>query len=171
MTDATRDPLALHRNALVIDSLVYHADGWADHLRAGAIDAINVTACHFECDFEQACQEVARWRERLAQPDSAWMGIETVADFDKAKAAGKIGAILGWQNTRPIADRIDRLYLFYKLGLRIMQLTYNYRNMIGDGCLEHSDCDDGDHCTIDRCDGNCGCTHHGTGDPAARSLP
>jgi membrane dipeptidase len=132
MTDAQQ----LQRDALVIDSLVYHADGWLDHLRTGGIDAINVTACHFECDFEQACSEVARWQERFADTDSGWMPIETVADFDKAKAAGKIGAILGWQNTRPIADRIDRLYFFYKLGLRIMQLTYNYRNMIGDGCLE-----------------------------------
>ncbi|HKK30470.1 MAG TPA: membrane dipeptidase, partial [Alphaproteobacteria bacterium] len=132
MTDA----MELHRDALVIDSLVYHADGWPDDLRAGGIDAINVTACNFECDFEQACSEIARWHERFAQPDSAWMQIETVSDFATAKAAGKIGAILGWQNTRPIADRIDRLYFFYKLGLRIMQLTYNYRNMIGDGCLE-----------------------------------
>ena len=90
MTDA----LALHKDALVVDNLVYHADGWPDHLQAGGINAINVTACHFECDFEQACQEVARWHERLAQPDSAWMPIETVADFDKAKAAGKIGAII-----------------------------------------------------------------------------
>ena len=136
MTNSSLDAKVLHRDALVIDGLVYHADGWPDHLQAGGINAINVTACHFECDFEQACQEVARWHERLAQPDSAWMLIESVADFERAKAAGKIGAILGWQNTRPIADRIDRLYLFYKLGLRIMQLTYNYRNMIGDGCLE-----------------------------------
>ena len=130
------DAQTLHNNALVVDSLVYHADGWTGDLKAGAIDAIAVTACHFECDFEQACQEVARWQERFMAPDSEWMQIETVTDFDLARAAGKVGAVLGWQNTRPIADRIDRLHLFYKLGLRVMQLTYNYRNMLGDGCLE-----------------------------------
>ncbi len=130
------DAQTLHNNALVVDSLVYHADGWSGDLKAGAIDAIAVTACHFECDFEQACQEVARWQERFMAPDSEWMQIETVTDFDLARAAGKVGAVLGWQNTRPIAYRIDRLHLFYKLGLRVMQLTYNYRNMLGDGCLE-----------------------------------
>ncbi len=128
--------LALHKDALVIDSLVYHADGWTGALRAGGVDAIQVTACHFECDFEQACQEVARWQGRLQAEDAEWLQIEEVADFDRARAAGKVGAILGWQNSRPIADRIERLALFYKLGLRVMQLTYNYRNMIGDGCLE-----------------------------------
>lgn len=130
------DARTLHNDALVIDSLVYHADGWTDDLTAGAVDAIAVTACHFECDFEQACQEVARWQARFMAPDSAWMQVETVADFDRAREAGRIGAVLGWQNTRPIADRIERLHLFHKLGLRVMQLTYNYRNMLGDGCLE-----------------------------------
>ena len=46
---------------------------------------------------------------------------------------------MGWQNMRPIADRLDRLRFFHKLGIRVMQLTYNERNFIGDGCLEPSD--------------------------------
>ena len=57
-------------------------------------------------------------------------------DLDAAKAAGEVGLIFGWQNTRPIADKLDRLHFFHCLGLRIAQLTYNYRNMLGDGCLE-----------------------------------
>ena len=56
--------------------------------------------------------------------------------FRQGSRCRQARAILGWQNTRPVADRIERLALFYKLGLRVMQLTYNYRNMIGDGCLE-----------------------------------
>ena len=102
MTDAQ----SLHSDALVIDSLVYHADGWPDELRAGGINAINVTSCHFECDFEQACSEVARWNERFNQPDSAWMPIETTGDFDRAKNAGKIGAILGWPTKSGFATPI-----------------------------------------------------------------
>ena len=43
---------------------------------------------------------------------------------------------MGWQNTRPVADDLDRLYFFRRLGLRVMQLTYNFRNAFGDGCLE-----------------------------------
>ena len=43
---------------------------------------------------------------------------------------------MGWQNSRPIADELDRLYFFRRLGLRVMQLTYNFRNALGDGCLE-----------------------------------
>ena len=126
----------LHHDALVIDGLVYHCDGDVSDLRAGAINAINVTTCHFEADFTQACQEISRWHGRLGEANSPWLQIETVADLDRAKSQDKIGLIMGWQNSRPIADELDRFHFFRRLGLRIMQLTYNYRNAFGDGCLE-----------------------------------
>lgn len=126
----------LHQDSLVIDGLVYHCDGDVSDLTSGAIDAINVTTCHFEADFPEACDEIARWSGRLARSDSPWLQIETADDFDRAKANGKVGLIMGWQNCRPIADELDRLYFFRRLGLRIMQLTYNFRNALGDGCLE-----------------------------------
>ena len=130
------DPQELHRDALVIDGLVYHCDGWTGDLRAGGGDALNVTAFHFEADFPEACAQIAQWHGILGAPDSEWRLIERAADFDRARAEGRIGLIMGWQNTRPIADRLDRLHFFHRLGLRIMQLTYNYRNFLGDGCLE-----------------------------------
>ncbi len=130
------DGLALHEDALVIDGLVYHCDGGVDDLVGGHINALNLTVCHFEADFSDACAQIAGWHGRLAEPGSPWLLIETAADLDTAKAAGKIGLIMGWQNTRPIADSLDRLHFFHRLGLRVMQLTYNYRNMLGDGCLE-----------------------------------
>lgn len=130
------DAERLHRDALVIDGLVYHCDGWAGDLRAGAVDALNITACHFEADFPEACAQISRWHEILNEPGSDWRLIETADDFELARAEDRVGVILGWQNTRPVADRLDRLDFFHRLGLRIMQLTYNYRNFLGDGCLE-----------------------------------
>ncbi|MEM6499270.1 MAG: membrane dipeptidase [Pseudomonadota bacterium] len=128
--------MSLHDDALVIDGLVYHCDGDASDLIAGGINAINVTTCHFEADFPQACEEIARWHGLLARPETPFRQIETSEDLDKAKADGKVGIILGWQNSRPVADELDRFHFFRRLGLRIMQLTYNYRNAFGDGCLE-----------------------------------
>ena len=128
--------MSLHDDALVIDGLVYHCDGDASDLVAGGVNAINVTTCHFEADFRQACEEISRWHGMLSRPDTSFRQIETTADFDAAIADGKVGVILGWQNSRPVSDELDRFYLFRRLGLRIMQLTYNYRNAFGDGCLE-----------------------------------
>src|SRR5678816_1232125 len=35
-----------------------------------------------------------------------------------------------------LSDDATRVDLFYNLGVRILQLTYNIRNLLGDGCLE-----------------------------------
>jgi len=126
----------LHDKSLVIDGLSYHSDGYTADLRAGGIDALNVTVCHFEADFTETCNNIAAWLATFAAPDGEWMAIRQGADFAAARAAGKIGLIMGWQNMRPVADDLDRLYLFHQLGVRIMQPTYNYRNFMGDGNLE-----------------------------------
>ena len=130
------DAVKLHHDALVIDGLVYHCDGDVTDLQAGGIDALNITTCHFEADFPEACAEIARWHGIINRPNSPWLQIESAADLDRARAESKIGLIMGWQNTRPVADDLDRLYFFRRLGLRVMQLTYNFRNAFGDGCLE-----------------------------------
>jgi membrane dipeptidase len=46
---------------------------------------------------------------------------------------------LGWQNASPIENDLNRLQLFYDLGIRIVQVTYNERNLLGNGCYERVD--------------------------------
>lgn len=126
----------LQQRALVIDGLSYYSDGYTGDLEAGGVDALNITVCHFEAGYAEACDRIAGWLARTAAAASAWRLVERRGDLDAAKADGKVGVIMGFQNMRPIEDDLDRLALFHKLGVRIMQLTYNYRNFLGDGCLE-----------------------------------
>jgi membrane dipeptidase len=42
-----------------------------------------------------------------------------------------------WNNT---VEELKYINYFFKLGCRMMHLTYNRRNMLGDGCGEKSDC-------------------------------
>ena len=130
---------ALHEDALIIDGLIFHCDGYVDGLRASNVAAINLTVSHFVADFVEACDNIAALLDGISRPGSPWHIIETTADIPKAQAAGKIGLIMGWQNLRPIGDRLDRLAFFHRLGVRVMQLTYNERNFVGDGCLEPDD--------------------------------
>src|SRR5262249_20845905 len=44
--------------------------------------------------------------------------------------------IYGFQDTTPFGASIERVAMFYDLGLRVSQVTYNRRNLAGDGCLE-----------------------------------
>lgn len=57
-------------------------------------------------------------------------------DLKKAKREGKVLLMIGTQNASPIEHDIGLLPILYDLGLRAMGLTYNHRNLLGDGCLE-----------------------------------
>ena len=64
--------------------------------------------------------------------------VDSADDFAKAKSTGRIGVILGVQNSehfRTLKDVED----FYALGQRVSQLTYNTRNFLGNGSTERRD--------------------------------
>jgi membrane dipeptidase len=123
----------------VIDGLFFYSDGHPEEALEGGIHAVNLTVIHPLAGLAQAVDEIAAWTKRVARPDSRWHLVSTTKDILEAKAARRLGLIMGWQNMLPIEDRIDRIALFHKLGVRIMQLTYNEANLVGDGCLERRD--------------------------------
>lgn len=129
----------LHDGALLIDGLIFYCDGDISALREGNVAAANITVSGFNADFEQACDDVAAWLARCEAPGAPWLIVNTVEDIRRARDLGRIGLIMGWQNMRPIGDRLDRVRFFRRLGIRVMQLTYNERNFIANGCLEPND--------------------------------
>jgi membrane dipeptidase len=88
--------------------------------------------------FQNTMQFVAGWDGFLAHHSETLKRIDSVADIDAARAGGKIGVIIGLQNSEHFRTPAD-VELFYRLGQRVSQLTYNARNMIGNGSTERRD--------------------------------
>ncbi len=107
-------------------------------VRAGGVDALLATAGAIE-DFRTTMEVVARWLEIDRSHRERIRIARTVADVRAAKAAGEIAIILHFQGADPIEDELDFLNVFHASGLRVMQLTYNSRNRLGDGCFEPTD--------------------------------
>ncbi|GAA5233970.1 dipeptidase [Verticiella sediminum] len=128
--------MAKSETPLVIDGLVFFSDGSTRDMLAGGVSAINLTITDMGSDFEQAVQDIAAWRARCADAASGWHLVERVGDLREAQRRGRLGLIMGWQNARPFGDRLERIELFARLGMRVVQLTYNEANLVGDGCLE-----------------------------------
>ena len=75
--------------------------------------------------------------EGLVESDPAhWTMVRTHSDLDRAKREQKIGIMPGFQDPSCLGSDLDRIETFRRLGVRIMQLTYNNRALYGDGCLE-----------------------------------
>jgi membrane dipeptidase len=70
-----------------------------------------------------------------ANPDRLIL-VRTAADILKAKREKKFAVVLGTQDTAMVGPELDRLAQLKKDGVMTVQLTYNNRNLAGDGALE-----------------------------------
>ena len=70
-----------------------------------------------------------------ANPDRLLL-VRTAADILKAKREKKFAVVLGTQDTSMVGQELDRLAQLRKDGVMTVQLTYNNRNLAGDGALE-----------------------------------
>ena len=141
MTNDPKHARSLYDEAVVIDALNvsnWDSDAVYESLNAGSVAAINATQATWE-GYEETLDMIAKWYVRFRERPDQILLVETVDDIHRAKREGKTGIIFGWQNTSPIENDLDRLALFHKLGVRIMQVTYHERNLLGDGCMERQD--------------------------------
>lgn len=142
---------AAYDNAIVIDcSTVAIVDSWLentiqnqffDKMIEGGVTATNVTVPQGSASGSSvvsAIKQLKAHREWIASaPDKAILCL-TAEDIRQAKRESKAGIIFGPQNADMLEDVIETVGLFHSMGLRVMQLTYNTRNYLGDGCLEPS---------------------------------
>jgi membrane dipeptidase len=128
-----------HEKYVVIDALGGYGFPYEDILNGG-INALNVTLNMF--DYEGAdyvFAQIKRYYGLIEMNLGRLMLVETIEDILKAKQDGKLGLIFGMQNGSPLGKDVTLLPILYKLGVRIIQLTYNEANALGCGCLESHD--------------------------------
>lgn len=88
--------------------------------------------------YETVLKFFASWNGFIADHDEHLMRIDSPGDLDRVKRSGKLGILLGLQNSDQFRTPND-VNFFYALGQRVSQLTYNSRNFIGNGSTERHD--------------------------------
>lgn len=88
--------------------------------------------------FNSSLRYIAGWDSFLANHDRWLMRIDSGDDLQRVKSSGKVGVLLGLQNSEHFRT-VNDVDLFYSLGQRVSQLTYNQRNLIGNGSTERRD--------------------------------
>ena len=105
---------------------------------ASGLTAINVTLGYVAGDmepFEYTVAEIGAWDARLRANAAQFLKVYSVADILRAKSEHKIGVIYGFQNAAMVGANPARLDSFANLGVRVIQLTYNPANQLGDGSM------------------------------------
>jgi len=107
-------------------------------MQRGQITAANCTCSVWE-NFYQTIENLTTWNDHFRKNSDIICHVKSPEDIIKAKENGKVGIILGWQNTSAIENDVKKLQIFYDLGVRVVQLTYNTQNLVGSGCWETQD--------------------------------
>jgi membrane dipeptidase len=131
----TEQAQALHTRSIVIDGCSFFLRGYSERVSSGGITAINFTVPDVYADAPTAFAAVREYYE-VARRDPKVDIAYTVADIERCKAEGKLAAILGTQNSRFLGTELALVEMFARLGIRVVQLTYNERNLYGDGVAE-----------------------------------
>jgi membrane dipeptidase len=113
-----------------------------DAIRASGFTAIVLTIApsgRFWLDdaaFEKTKTTIAQWQAIIARHPDHLLAVRTASDLERARRERKLGIVYTFQGTESLGEDIDRIALFRDGGVRVIQLTHNRRNLVGDGCME-----------------------------------
>ncbi len=125
---------------LIIDGLQYV--NWNrvlfEEAKLGGVNVIHVTIAYWE-NKKEVIENINTWGRRFIEHSDLIMPIHDASEIKIAQEEGKIGIIFGFQNCSPIEDDIHLIEAMHKLGVRIMQLSYNNQSLLATGCYEERD--------------------------------
>jgi membrane dipeptidase len=147
----TSVPRSEHAASLLADSLVI--DGLAGHFVApeppvrdgksflqrtidAGVNAVNITLAAHADSFDETLRMMFNYYCLIDHQRERALQVRSVSDIDRARSEGKVGFIFGTQYSGMVGGDTWRWTILYELGLRIAQLAYNERNILGDGCRE-----------------------------------
>lgn len=86
--------------------------------------------------FQRTKDNIDKWNGIIARYPDHLLAIRTGADLARARAENKLGIIYTFQGTEPLGEDLERIPMFRERGVRVIQLTHNRRNIVGDGSTE-----------------------------------
>jgi membrane dipeptidase len=87
--------------------------------------------------YTSSLRDINGWNEFITAHRSEFLRIDCPGDLESVKASGRLGIVIGQQNSRHFRT-VDDVDCFYHLGQRVSQLTYD-DNAIGGGSTDPRD--------------------------------
>lgn len=127
----------LHDKSIIIDGLIcakWNRELFED-MAKGKLTAANCTVSFWE-NFEGTVRNVVEMNQLIEANSDLLLKVRTTKDIHRAKAQGKTGVMMGFQNAHAFEDQIGYVQIFKDLGVGIVQMCYNTQNLVGTGCYE-----------------------------------
>lgn len=128
----------LHRESIVIDPCVQYLIKRTERSDRSGLTAVGLTIPMPGEDMVKTLPNVQAFLKTIAAEPTFCLA-DTPQAIRDAHRSGKIAHIFLSQDSLFIGSDPDSVLLWKQLGLRVCQLTYNERNLVGNGCLELHD--------------------------------
>jgi membrane dipeptidase len=137
-------PQSPTQNALVVDAMgeirLTHTRELIKEVIDSGTNAVTVTLCDPKFQeqeaYDVAMEELLKYDRHIQKNSDLFIKAEQASDMIKAKKEGKLALYYYFQNTTQFGRDLDNVDVFYNLGMRSCQLTYNHQNWVGSGCKE-----------------------------------
>lgn len=100
--------------------------------------AVGIGGRTLEAAYDNTMAYVATLNSVIANRPDLLLRIDSGEDLDRIHGSGKVGLLIGVQSSSHFRNP-DDVTIFHQLGQRVSQLTYNSRNLIGNGSTERID--------------------------------
>jgi membrane dipeptidase len=140
-------------NSLDIKKLFHNAVAWDNHLcmplrandeflpqldicQKAGLSVVSLNVGFGEMDWIEHLKIITFFRAWISRHADKYVMVRTVDDIGRAKREGKLAVTFDVEGMLPVEDDLDRIQLFYDLGVRWMLIAYNSTNKIGGGCQD-----------------------------------
>lgn len=147
MSGAARALASTPSEALVFDAmgemrLTYDAD-LVDQIRQSGLNAITVTLTDpkvtGQIATDEALDAVLAHDAHIEQHPDLFLKATRPEHVEQARRENRIAVFYLFQNSTQFQRDLDLVDMFYRMGVRSSQITYNYQNWAGAGCKERRD--------------------------------
>ena len=130
----------IHADSIVIDAVcpLLAEPKYIEWYRCGGATVVAPTVAAGPDGVRVTLDRLAQWA-RLFATRSDLLLVRKAEDVETAKRTGRMGIFLHFQGTGPIEDNLDLVDLYKAFGVGVIQLAYNVKNPVGDGCEERTD--------------------------------
>lgn len=133
------DAKSLHESSIIIDAVcpLLRDQVHLDLYKRGGATAVAPTVGG-SANAAGTLRAIGNWTKRIRKGNDLTL-IRSAGDIEAAKRNGQLGIIFHFQGTEPIEDDLDLVDAYKTAGVGMIQLTYNVKNRVGDGCEERTD--------------------------------
>jgi len=108
---------------------------WADKVRSSGLTATKVSVVGPGTNYDDTLKMLEAYEKALVLNPTVYARARTAADIEALRGKGPVGLIWSFETIEMLEGKVERIDEFARLGVKVMQLSYNTTSPFGSGVM------------------------------------